>query len=156
MVKIRNAENADIPSLVKLLEQVCNVHAGVRPDLFKSGAKKYDGKQLEEIIKDEKRPIFVAENENGVAGYAFCVHKQNDGSAALTDITSLYIDDLCVDEKARGEHIGTALYEYAVDYAKQNGYYNVTLNVWADNKNAVRFYEKIGMTVQKIGMEKIL
>lgn len=74
----------------------------------------------------------------------------------LTDIKTLYIDDLCVDENVRGRHIGTALYEYVLSYAKQNGFYNVTLNVWADNPGAVKFYEKIGLRVQKIGMEKIL
>ena len=74
----------------------------------------------------------------------------------MTDIKTLYIDDLCVDEVARGAHIGKALYEYVVNYAKKQGYYNVTLNVWADNINAVKFYEKIGLKVQKIGMENIL
>lgn len=74
----------------------------------------------------------------------------------MTDIKTLYIDDLCVDETARGKHIGTSLYEYVLKYAKEQGCYNVTLNVWADNVNAVKFYEKIGLKIQKIGMEKIL
>lgn len=39
---------------------------------------------------------------------------------------------------------------------RKSGCYNVTLNVWADNANAVKFYQSIGMQVQKIGMEKIL
>ena len=72
----------------------------------------------------------------------------------MTDIKTLYIDDLCVDESVRVMHIGRTLYEYVLDYAKMHGYYNVTLNVWADNTNAVKFYEKIGMKIQKIGMEK--
>lgn len=74
----------------------------------------------------------------------------------MTDVKTLYIDDLCVDEAARGAHIGRSLYEYVLDYARNNGYYNVTLNVWADNKNAVKFYDKLGLKIQKIGMEKIL
>lgn len=156
MIKIRNAENTDIPTLGKLLQQVHDVHSGVRPDLFRVGSKKYSDEQLRVILADKNRPIFVAENQSGVVGYAFCVHIQNDSNASLTDIKSLYIDDLCVDENVRGEHIGTRLYEYVLDYAKKKGYYNVTLNVWADNKNAVKFYENIGMSIQKIGMEKIL
>ena len=74
----------------------------------------------------------------------------------MTDIKTLYIDDLCVDEAVRGAHVGKALYEYVIHYAKQQRCFNVTLNVWADNKNAVKFYEKIGLKVQKIGMETIL
>ena len=58
--------------------------------------------------------------------------------------------------RARGGHIGTKLYEYVLDFAKKSGCYNVTLNVWADNTAALKFYENIGLRVQKIGMEKIL
>ena len=61
-----------------------------------------------------------------------------------------------MDETLRGQHIGKQLYEFVVDFAKNSGCYNVTLNVWADNVNARKFYEKIGLRVQKIGMEKIL
>lgn len=99
-------------------------------------------KQLIEIIKDDLRPIFVATIADKVVGYAFCVHKQFVNDNNMTDVKTLYIDDLCVDESARGKHVGKALYEYVVDYARQNGYYNVTLNVWADDVKAVEFYEK--------------
>ena len=74
----------------------------------------------------------------------------------MTDVKTLYIDDLCVDELARGQHIGKILYDYVIEFARENGFYNVTLNVWADNKNALKFYEKLGLKIQKIGMEKIL
>lgn len=88
-------------------------------------------------------------------GYAFCVHQQHINSQNLTDIKTLYIDDLCVDETARNAHIGSLLYEYVLDYARKNGYYNVTLNVWTGNDNAIKFYEKMGLKIQKMGMEKI-
>lgn len=155
-LKIRRAENRDIPKIGVLLYEVQKVHSDARPDLFKSGAKKYTDDELEEIIKNDKSPVFVAELDGEIAGYAFCIHKQFVGNSNMTDIKTLYIDDLCVDESVRGHRIGTALYDYVLDYAKAGGCYNVTLNVWADNVNAVGFYEKIGLKVQKIGMEKIL
>ena len=155
-VKIRRAGENDIPVIDKLLFEVHKVHSDVRPDLFKPGAKKYTDEQLKKIIADDKTPVFVAELGVTVVGYAFCIHKQFINDNNMTDVKSLYIDDLCVDESVRGEHIGKQLYEYVLDFAKQNGYYNVTLNVWSDNINAVKFYEKIGMQIQKIGMEKIL
>ena len=154
-LNIRRAEEKDIPVIDKLLYQVHKVHSDARPDLFKQGAKKYNDEQLKEILADDKTPVFVAEKDGVVAGYAFCIHKQFINDNNMTDVKTLYIDDLCVDEKVRGEHIGSRLYEYVLDYAKAHGYYNVTLNVWADNKQAVGFYEKIGLKIQKIGMEKI-
>ena len=155
-IVIRCAEEKDLQKVDELLFQVNKVHSDARPDLFKPGAKKYTDAELKEIFQNDKTPVFVACINGGVVGYAFCIFKQFVNDNNLTDIKTLYIDDLCVDENVRGRHIGTALYEYVLSYAKQNGFYNVTLNVWADNPGAVKFYEKIGLRVQKIGMEKIL
>ena len=155
-INIRSAELRDIPALDRLLYEVHKVHSDARPDLFRAGAKKYTDEQLKEILQSDKTPVFVAEQEGQVVGYAFCIHRQFVGDNNMTDVRTLYIDDLCVDEAARGKHIGTKLYDFVLDFARRQGYYNVTLNVWADNKAAVKFYEKIGLRIQKIGMEKIL
>lgn len=156
-MNIRRADVKDINAINNLLEQVLMVHHNGRPDLFKANAKKYTEKELIEIIKDNTRPIFVYEDENGIIkGYAFCVHKQFMSDNILTDIRTLYIDDLCVDENVRGQHIGKSLYEYVINYAKENNYYNVTLNVWSCNESAMKFYENCGLKPQKVGMEIIL
>lgn len=155
-LSIRRAAETDIDAVNKLLYEVHKVHSDVRPDIFRAGAKKYNDDELKIIFADNSKPVFVAEKEGKILGYAFCVHQQHINHKSLTDIKTLYIDDLCVDETARGAHIGSLLYEYVLAYARQNGYYNVTLNVWADNVNAVKFYEKLGLKTQKIGMEKIL
>ncbi len=153
---IRKAEEKDLPAIDKLLYEVHMVHSSARPDLFVKGQKKYTTEQVKKIISDEKTPVFVAENDGEVVGYAFCVRQKIVGDPSRTDVDTLYIDDLCVDENCRGKHIGKSLYEYVINYARSNGFYNVTLNVWADNAGAVKFYEKIGLKIQKIGMEKIL
>ena len=154
---IRRAKDIDMAGINKLLEQVLMVHHNGRPDLFKSGAKKYTDEELTEIIKDDAKPIFVAVDEKEqVLGYAFCVFQQHVNNNILTDVKTLYIDDLCVDEDLRGQHIGKQLYGYVLGFAKEQGCYNVTLNVWACNESAMRFYEKCGLVPQKIGMEHIL
>ena len=153
---IRRAEERDIPAIDDLLSQVLNVHHEGRPDLFRSNARKYTDLELMEILRDESRPVFVAEEDGTVTGYAFCIFQQHIGHNILTDVRTLYIDDLCVDEKFRGRHIGTALYEYVLAFAREQGCYNVTLNVWACNEDAMRFYEYLGLRTQKIGMETIL
>ena len=156
-MNIRRATEKDIPGLNRLLEQVLMVHHVGRPDLFKSGAKKYTDEELKEILVDNSRPIFVGVDESEeVMGYAFCIFQQHIGSHILTDIKTLYIDDLCVDETLRGQHIGRQLYDYVVQFAKESGCYNVTLNVWSCNESAMHFYEKCGLKPQKIGMEVIL
>lgn len=156
-MKIRMAEDKDIERINDLLEQVCLVHHKGRPDLFKYGAKKYTEDELKEILHNDKTPVLAAVDDNdSLMGYAFCIFQQNIDNNILTDIKTLYIDDLCVDEKLRGQHVGKTLYEAALDFAKKNGCYNVTLNVWSCNKNALKFYESCGLKPQKIGMETIL
>ena len=154
---IRRAKKEDLSGLNKLLQQVLMVHHNGRPDLFKPNAKKYTDEEIFQIIANDETPIFVAvDDEEEVLGYAFCVFKQFINSEIMTDIKTLYIDDLCVDEEKRGMHIGKQLYEYVLDFAKANGCYNVTLNVWSCNESAMKFYEKCGLVPQKVGMEKIL
>ena len=153
---IRRAKEKDIPRLGELLCQVDLVHHRGRPDIFKIG-RKYSDAELSELLLDEERPILVAvDEEDCVLGYCFCILQQHRDSAVLTDVKTLYIDDLCVDETLRGRHIGRALYEAAVTLAKESGCYNLTLNVWSCNPAALRFYEACGLVPQKIGMEKIL
>ena len=154
---IRPAAGRDIPAMLKLLVQVDMVHHEARPDLFKGPATKYTEAQLKDLLRDEKKPIFVfAGAADEVLGYAFCQIKEQRGDNVLTDMKTIYIDDLCVDEAARGRGVGQALYRYVLDYARSIGCYNVTLNVWAGNDGARRFYEAMGMKVQKYGMETIL
>lgn len=156
-LKIRRAEEKDMEGINRLLRQVLMVHHNGRPDLFKPDAKKYTDEELREILHDDSRPIFVAADEvEKVLGYAFCVFQQHIGNNILTDVKTLYIDDLCVDEMLRGCHIGSRLYTYVLDFARQSGCYNVTLNVWACNESAKAFYEKCGLVPQKYGMETIL
>ncbi len=112
MIEIRRAKEQDMEGINNLLMQVCLVHHKGRPDLFKYGAKKYTDDQLRAIIHDSQRPIFTAVDENEtVLGYAFCIFQQHIDDNILTDIKTLYIDDLCVDENLRGQHIGRRLYE---------------------------------------------
>lgn len=154
---IRNAQKSDIPAILRLLGQVLMVHHNGRPDLFKADCTKYTPEELASLLEDEARPVFAAFDDAGrMLGYAFCILQAHSGDNILTDIRTLYIDDLCVDEAARGQHVGTALYEYVLDYARAIGCYNVTLNVWTCNASAMKFYEAMGMAPQKIGMEQIL
>lgn len=152
---VRKAEVRDIPALIGLLYQVHLVHSEGRPDIFRRGSKKYTEAELESILSDPATPVLVYD-DGGVLGYAFCVLEEIKDNASLVDRRSLYIDDICVDEAARGRHIGKTLYEAVLALAKEKDCYHVTLNVWNLNEGAMRFYEKCGMSPLKVTMEKIL
>ena len=152
---IRRAEIKDIPGIIELLHQVNMVHYVLRPDLFKPYTTKYKEQDLETLIDDDSKPIFVFE-DGAVLGHAFCMITEVKDDKLLQDIKTLYIDDICVDEKARGKHVGKALYEYVRDYAQSIGCNNITLNVWDGNDAALSFYKNMGMKVQKTTMEIVL
>lgn len=153
---IRKAKISDIHRINELLYQVQEVHHQGRPDLFIGGTKKYNDQELTQIIQNEKTPVFVAtDDQDNVMGYAFCIHEQVQ-SSTLAPVKTLYIDDLCVDQDTRGQHIGTSLYNYVVKFAKEKGYDRVTLNVWSLNESAIKFYERCGLTHYKVCMEQKL
>lgn len=155
-MQIRLAFENDIPALSRLLYQTIDVHAHARPDLFKVGTKKYTDEKLKEIVSDSNTPVFVAEEEGEMLGYAFCVFQKFQSDPVLTNVKTMRIDDICVDERYRRRKIGTQLYRFVLSFAKTLGCYNVTLNVWACNQSALRFYESCGLRVQKIGLETVL
>lgn len=153
---IRYAMEKDIPRIGELLLQVDMVHHNGRPDIFKIG-RKYSDEELRLLLKDKTRPILVfTDDADEVKGYCFAIYQQHKDHSVMTDIKTLYIDDLCVDEKCRGMHIGKELFEAAVRLAKENGCYNLTLNVWSCNPSAMGFYESCGLVPQKVGMELVL
>lgn len=156
-MNIRRANKKDIPKLIELLGQVLQIHADIRPDIFISGTTKYTNDELKEMLKDETTPIYVAVDENDTClGYAFCQLKEQPFSNNMVQFKSLFIDDLCVDKSTRGQHVGERLFEHVKNEAKRMGCYEVTLNVWAGNTSAEKFYEKMGLKTKERQMEYIL
>ena len=149
---VRRANINDIKRIIELLHQVDMVHHVLRPDLFKPNTTKYDERELEVLLSDDSKPVFVFD-DGTVLGHAFCIITEVKDDKLLQDIKTLYIDDICVDEKARGKHVGKALYEFVHDYAQSIGCNNITLNVWDGNAPALNFYRNMGMKVQKTTME---
>ncbi len=156
-MNIRRACKKDIDKVIKLLSQVLEIHAKLRPDLFISGTTKYSAAELEEMFQDETKPVYAAVDENDdLMGYVMCVLKEPPVSINMVSHKTLYIDDLCVDESARGQHVGQALFQHVKNEARRLGCYNVTLNVWEGNDSARHFYEKMELRPQKTQMEYIL
>ncbi len=154
----RKAQEKDIPKIIDLLQQVLEIHAAIRPDIFISGTTKYDFDEVKKMLGDEQKPIYIAaDDDDSALGYAICEIKETPSDAAnKVKFRQMYIDDLCVDQQARGQHIGQKLFEHVKSEAKKIGCYEVTLCVWTGNDNAERFYENLGMKTKERVMEYIL
>ena len=155
-MEIRFAKEQDVGGILELLRQVGHVHHVGRPDIFRGDAQKYGASQVLAMLDDPTTPILVAAEGDKVLGYGFCMLKKYEKDPVIRDHTTLYIDDLCVDENCRGQHVGSTIYRQILRYAKSLGCYNVTLNVWSCNPSAMAFYEAMGLKPQKVGMETSL
>ncbi len=153
---IKLATEKDVDRLQDLLFSVQNLHAQGRPDVFIKDTRKYSDVKVKQIIACKNSPVFVGVVKGEVMAYAFCEILDNTGTDNLKNLKTLYIDDLCVDEKYRGKGYGKQIYSFVKDYAKTQGCYHLTLNVWHLNESAVKFYEKVGMQPLKTTMEVIL
>ena len=103
MIRLARAE--DIPRLQELLGQILLVHHHARPDVFKSEGSKFTDVELEAVINDPNKPIFVYEAKDGrILGHLFLMIKEvSDNNGPLKAVKTLFIDDLCVDKEARGQ-----------------------------------------------------
>ena len=149
---IRKATINDIPRLIELLRQVNGVHHSLRPDLFKPQTTKYSSTQLKHILADHSKAVFVYEDTD-ISGYVIAEIEDVYGDRLLRNKRTLYIDDLCVDANARGQHIGQQLFDHVHAFADSMGCDVITLNVWEGNTPALMFYQKQGMHVRKTCME---
>ncbi len=155
MYSFRVAEVKDAERIVELLYNIADFHEKLRPDVFKSGVRKFG---VEDILKMYENPdelVYVVTNEEDyVVAYCIAVVKRITEHVNLCDKTSLYIDDLCVDSNIRGGGIGKMVMEkmkeIAINEVKAD---NIELNVWNDNISACKFYENIGFKPLRTIME---
>lgn len=155
-MEIRLAREGDIPGILALLGQVGAVHHQIRPDLFRSDARKYDADALRAILRQPDRPIYLAEAAGEVLGYCFCICRDYRDDPVQTDRQEWYIDDLCVEESRRGQGIAGALYRHVCGCARERGCRYITLNVWQGNTGAMGFYEKMGLRPRSVTLEQPL
>ena len=152
---IRRAEPKDAPRISALLKQVLEVHAAIRPDLFRSGLQKYSEEEVCALIDKPDELIFVETDEADVTvGYCICCEKEIvDGEFARVGRKELYIDDLCVDEAKRRTGVAQRLFAHVRQYAKDNGFAWITLNVWEGNDDALAFYRRMEMQPRSTTLE---
>ncbi|MBQ6926494.1 MAG: GNAT family N-acetyltransferase [Kiritimatiellae bacterium] len=156
-MNIRRARSSDMPRLLELLRQVNNVHADGRPDLFKHDRTKYTADELETLVTDDAKPIFVSVDDNGlVLGYAFCRFEVEKGDGNLVPGKDLYIDDICFDENFRGRGLAKELFAWVEDFARKEGCRRITLHVWECNPIAAAFYAGRGMKSYFTALEKTI
>lgn len=143
MARIRRATEADVGRIVDLWDQMWRLEAARDPRLEASpAAPAVVQTWVNGDLSDDRIAVFVAEDRNGVIGFARAYVMENP--PVVLETAFGYLADLCVDATARGRGIGTALVAACHDWFRARGLRHVEVNVSVRNPEARRFYERQG------------
>ncbi len=137
-VSIRAAERGDVSALFALILELA--HFEHLEDAV-TGSSEALGKHL---FGDHRYvEALVAEIDQQIVGYALFFTSY---STFLTQ-PGLYLEDLYVQERYRGQGIGKALLQHVAKLVAERDYGRLEWSVLDWNESAIAFYETLGATV---------
>ena len=102
-------------------------------------------------LLSKNRMTFVYAKDEEYIGEISIVFNKNDEDYSITDIR-LYISRIIVKKEFRGRGYGKKLMNYIIEYAKREGYKELSLGVNLDNYIALKLYIELGFDkIQYIG-----
>ena len=133
-MKIRKAKLKDIDEITKLLSSLFSLEKEFSFD------EKLQNKSLKKIITNNHiGTIFVVLKDKKVIG---CVNILYTISTALGAKVAL-LEDMVVQKKYRGKHIGTKLLQHTIKYLRKQKIKRITLLTDNDNLKAHQFYRQL-------------
>jgi ribosomal protein S18 acetylase RimI-like enzyme len=155
-MNIRFAKENELERVNELRKQVNDLHVAGKPDVFKPGF----GPELRDFINviwnDPTENIVVAEDDGFICGFAVINHITKAESPFMKERDFLDIDEFCVDEDHRRKGVATAMIEFIKNFAKENGFHRIELNMWEFNQSALAFYEAAGFETFRRYMEMFI
>ena len=153
---IRFAKEDELERINVLRKQVNDLHVEGKPDVFKPGFNEELQNYVYYIFKDPEQKIVVVDKDGEICGFAILHHIYKPENPFMKVRDFLDIDEFCVDEKHRREGIATAMVEFIKNFAKEQGYHHLELNMWEFNQDALAFYEAAGFETFRRYMEMFI
>lgn len=150
---IRKAKTEDFKRINELREKVNVLHTEGRPDMFRPGFAREMQDYVFEIRDQEKKEIFVAEQDGRICGYACIEYVERPETFCNLSRKFCHIEEFGVDETMQRQGIGAELLAFIREEAKRNGFPKIELFVWEFNESALRFYEAAGFRTGRRWME---
>ncbi len=155
-MEVRFAKEEELERVNELRKQVNDLHVAGKPDVFKPGFTRELQDYINVIWKDPGQEIVVVVIDKTIAGFAVLHHIIKPENPFMKELDFLDIDEFCVDEAFRRKGAATAMISFIKDYAKENGFKRLELNMWEFNQDALAFYEAAGFETYRRYMEIIL
>lgn len=154
---IRKLTSADFDAVNEIYMQLHEIHVKNRPDVYRKIAKPTTDKAwgFEASLDDDNIIMLGAEIDSKVVGFSRVILR-NPMNSVLAPRIFAQVDEIAVDIKYRRKGIGKALYQESVSRAKAHGATSVELKVWSFNREAIAFYQSLGMKIQNFTMEQTI
>lgn len=148
---VRKATMNDIEALRVLYSELEQDGVKYQPEHFVTGCR--DDAFFREIIDSDNQDILVAENDSGVVGFSHVMILRQKDIACLRPQTAVYIQDMDVLTGMRNQGIGTLLMKASKEYGMAHGADFIRTQVFPQNAEGLRFYEKNGFREMMKTME---
>ena len=152
---MRNAKFSDFNDVNNLMLELHNLHVKNRNDVFKATDSPMKEEYFKDLLNNKDVKLFVIENlENSeIVGYSNLKLMNTPNIDIVVKSKYIYIDDFCIKQAYKRKGIGKKLFNFILEYAKQQGVESVQLNVWSFNEDAIEFYKFMGMKERNVRME---
>lgn len=141
-MQIRIANEKDVEQLRKLYLELETDGVKYQPEHFVVGYR--SDEFFQGIFESEKQDILVAEEAGKVLGFSHVMILKQKEVACLKPQIAVYIQDLDVLESERNKGIGTLLMNASKEYGKKHGADFIRTQVFPQNTDGMRFYERNG------------
>ncbi len=152
-VTVRFAREDELDRVNELRKQVNDLHVAGEPEIFKPGFCDELRDYVHVIWEDPQKEIAVAEQEGEICGFAVLNHINRPENPFMFERDYLDIDEFGVDENCRRKGVASEMIRFIRDWAKEQGFSRLELNMWAFNRGALAFYEAAGFTTYRRYME---
>ena len=134
-LEIRKAEELDLPAMLRLYAQ---------PGMDSGRVLTIDAasKILQRMATYAEYAVYVATAHDGSVVGTFALLVMDN--LAHMGTPSAVVEDVCVDERLRGQGIGKAMMHFAMEFARQRGCYKLALSSNAAREGAHAFYRSLG------------
>ena len=140
----------DFPAVSAMMDDLHALHVENRPDLYVPMSPIYPENVYLEKLHDPATLCLLAEIDGAAAGLCFVEMRKR---TCMRNIPSAYVDDMYVSPAFRRRGVATALFRHAEALAKEKGAVRLDLMVWGFNREALSFYESLGMRPQRYILE---
>ncbi len=155
-MEIHFAQEKDLNRVNELRKQVNDLHVVGKPEVFKPGFCDELRNYIQTIFRDPEQRIVVAEQDGKICGFAVLHHIYKPENPFMYERDFLDIDEFCVDEAFRRQGVASAMVAFIKNWAKDQGYHRIELNMWEFNQDALAFYEQAGFVTVRRYMEMMI